>query len=143
MPNPTAETDDGCPIDSQTREWIEARASWLLDRIGWGKARKSPIILPTTEYFPRTFEETYEDTRALLDRMCEYAGLPADEIDLSLFYEGTPLDTSTMTSGLYHRDGDRFRIWIEVSQLNDPLRVAATMAHELGHVYLLGFNSYQ
>jgi len=140
MQNPIPETHRGCPIDEPTKEWIDARASWLLNRLGRERVRKAPVILPTLDYFPRDFQETYEDTRDLLDLMCEYSGLPSHEIALSLYYEQRPFDTSTMTSGLYHRDGDRFRIWIEVSQLGDPLGVAATMAHELGHVYLLGYN---
>src|SRR5262249_53438579 len=32
----------------------------------------------------------------------------------------------------------KFRIWIEASNLHDPLALVATLSHELGHVLLLG-----
>ena len=42
------------------------------------------------------------------------------------------------TAGVYQPDGAKFRIWVNAKYLLDPLTIVATMAHELGHVHLLG-----
>ncbi|MBX3443277.1 MAG: hypothetical protein KF774_12805 [Planctomyces sp.] len=122
-----------CPVDAATRDWIDQRWGWLEDQFGIERVRRAPVVLPRAEFFPDAFDGTTESIRRMLDRMCGYMELDPGSIELSLFRE----EHSTFV-GLYHPEGDKFRIWIEARNLPDPLSMAATMAHELGHVHLLG-----
>lgn len=42
------------------------------------------------------------------------------------------------SAGLYEGHEGRFVIGVEVGNLDDPLGLVATLAHELGHIHLLG-----
>ena len=77
----------------------------------------------------------------MLDRVCGYMDIDPAAVELSLYQDRNPVYEGVWqhgTAGLYHAEADRFRIWVEVGNLNDPLAMAGTMAHELGHVHLLG-----
>jgi hypothetical protein len=77
----------------------------------------------------------------MLDRVCAYMDIEPAIVDLSLYQDRNPVYEGGRrrgTAGLYHPDGDTFRIWVEAANLDDPLAMVATMAHELGHVHLLG-----
>jgi hypothetical protein len=72
-------------------------------------------------------------------------GLDPGCVELSLYDDQSPLAGQPNfegqwqgTAGLYHPEGGRFRVWVELENLADPLGMVATMAHELGHVHLLG-----
>jgi hypothetical protein len=72
-------------------------------------------------------------------------GLDPGCVELSLYDDHSPLAGQRGfegqwqgTAGLYHPESGRFRVWVESENLSDPLGMAATMAHELGHVHLLG-----
>lgn len=130
-----------CPIDSAVREWIDVRWEWLEQEFGTQRLRQTPVILPTAEFFPDPFDGTEEHARRELDRLCRYMGLDPATIDMSLYADRNPVHTERGregTAGLYHPEGNRFRIWIEVGNLDHPMAMLATMAHELGHVHLLG-----
>jgi hypothetical protein len=130
-----------CPVDTATRNWIDARWAWLEDQFGTGRVREARVILPRPEFFPDPFNGTAEEARRMLDRTCEYMGLDAATVELSLYAERNPLYADGWqhgTAGLYHPEGGMFRIWVEAANLADPLAMVGTMAHELGHVHLLG-----
>ena len=77
----------------------------------------------------------------MLGRVCAYMGIDAATIDLILYEDSTPSYEGhwrESTAGLYQAHEVKFRIWIEVSNLDDPLAMVTTMSHELGHVHLLG-----
>ncbi len=135
-----------CPVDSDTRQWIDHRWRWLEAEFGADRVRTAPVILPRPEFFPEPYNATEADARRMLDRVCEYMGIDPAAIRMSLYDESNPWAESLIlgvqrtkgTAGLYHREGGRHRIWIEAANLHDPLAMVATMAHELGHVHLLG-----
>ena len=73
----------------------------------------------------------------MLGRVCAYMGIDAATIDLILYEDSTPSYEGhwrESTAGLYQAHEGRFRIWIEVSNLDDPLAMVATMSHELGRL---------
>jgi hypothetical protein len=82
----------------------------------------------------------------MLNRVCGYMGLNPGCVEMSLYDDQAPLSGHPMlggqwhagTAGLYQPEGGKFRIWVEATNLDDPLGMVATMAHELGHVHLLG-----
>lgn len=130
-----------CPVDPATRQWLDMRWDWLEDEFGKERARRARVILPRPEFFPDEFHGKEEDARRILDRTCEYMGIDPDDVELSLFEDRAPVYDGELrhgAAGLYQSDGGKFRISVEVRNLEDPLAMVGTMAHELGHVHLLG-----
>ena len=130
-----------CPIDPTSRDWIDRRWKWLENEFGLDRLRCAPVVVPRPQYFPDRYRGTEEDAQRMLGRVCAYMGIDAATIDLILYEDSTPSYEGhwrESTAGLYQSHEGRFRIWIEVSNLDDPLAMVATMSHELGHVHLLG-----
>jgi hypothetical protein len=106
--------------------------------------REATVILPTEEFFPDAYDGTEPAVRTLLDRVGGYMGVAAGGLGLGFYSEanrpalidadGRPV---AGTAGRY-QEGEKPTIWIETSYLDDPMALVATMAHELGHVLLLG-----
>lgn len=129
-----------CPVDPQTRQWIESRMAWLKAQFGAGLYTR-PVVLPAAEFFPDAYDGSEPTVRTLLDRVCGYMGIRCDEIEVSLYSEQVPIQEGGLvpgTGGLYVEEDGRFHIWLNESNLDDPGGLVATMAHELGHVLLLG-----
>lgn len=130
-----------CPVDPATRAWIDNRWAWLEGQFGAERIRGAKVVLPRHEFFPDRFSGCSEDARIMLNRVCVYMGIDPNSVELSLYedrptvYEG---GWRRGTAGRYQPDAGKYRIWIEVSNLSDPLAMVGTMAHELGHVHLLG-----
>lgn len=129
-----------CPVDDETRAWLERRMGWLTDQFGVERLRSARVVLPTPAFSPDPYDATEDDARVLLDRVCGYLGLDPATVELSLYVDRPEFDGEWRhgTAGLYHEDGGRFHVWVEVQHLDDPLAMVATMAHELAHVHLLG-----
>jgi hypothetical protein len=130
-----------CPVDPATKAWIDDRWAWLEGQFGVERLRNGRVILPRPEFFPDQFSGTPEDARVMLDRVCGYMGIDPTSVELSLYEDRTPIYEGQWrqgTAGLYHPEAGKFPIWVEVTNLSDPLAMAGTMAHELGHVHLLG-----
>lgn len=130
-----------CPVDPDMRAWIDARWQWLEDQFGRDRLQRVQVVLPSPEFFPDPFQGTEEDAQRMLYRVCTYMEIDPATVELSLFEDRNPVHDGEWrhgASGIYHPDGDTFRIWLEASNLADPLAMVSTMAHELGHVHLLG-----
>src|SRR5262249_43567735 len=130
-----------CPVDPATREWVDRRWDWLEGQFGLERLRSTVVVLPRPEFFPDPYNGTEEDVRRMLDRVGEYLGIDPDTVRLSLYEDRNPVHKGQWrqgTAGLYHPERGKFRVWVEVSNLSDPLGLVGTMAHELGHVHLLG-----
>lgn len=134
-----------CPVDADTKQWIDARASWLVSQFSMERIRSCPVVLPTVEFFPGEFRGDEEDARALLDRICGFLALEPDQIDMHLYDDSARsrnevlgVHGSDETLGLYVEDEGRFHILVEWNLLESPLDLSATMAHELCHIHLLG-----
>jgi hypothetical protein len=130
-----------CPVDPATREWIDSRWSWLEAQFGLDRLRKACVILPRHEFFPDPFHGTEEDVRLMLDRVCGYMEIEPTSVELSLYEDRNPAYEGQWrqgTAGLYQSEAGRSRVWVEVTNLSDPLALVATMAHALGRAHLLG-----
>ena len=44
-----------CPVDPQTRHWIESRMAWLKSQFGADGLRTRPVVLPAAEFFPDAY----------------------------------------------------------------------------------------
>jgi hypothetical protein len=130
-----------CPIDPPTREWIDRRWDWLTREFGSERLRSAQVILPSPEFFPDAYSGTEDDVRVMLDRVCEFMDLNPDSIELSIYRERRPIHGAGWhegAAGLYHEEDGKYQIEIEAANIDDPQRLVATIAHELGHVHLLG-----
>lgn len=133
-----------CPVDPDVKTWIEQRMNWLVAQFGWGQFAEFEVLLPIEEHFPVAYDGSTEAVRDLFAQVCEYMEIDPDTVELKFYSEGrAPFlfgEGGSGTAGLYdHREGQT-TVWLEVSNLSDPVSVAATFAHELCHMHLLGGN---
>jgi len=108
---------------------------WLSERFGIERMRRARIILPTAEFFPDPFEQTFECVRRLMDRLCDYMAVDPGKLGLEICDN----DQLPGAAGHYDASGQPV-IRIAASQLLDPERLVATLVHELSHEILLGGN---
>lgn len=135
------ESKVACPVDEATREWIDRRWAWLEEQFGLERVRKLDVILPLAAFFPDEFSGNEEDARVLFDRVCRYMNIDAATVELFLYEDRNPVHDEQGrkgTAGLYQEEAGKFRVWVEASNLTEAIGMVATIAHELGHVYLLG-----
>lgn len=136
-----------CPVEEEDKLWIEESMQWLLEEFGSETFREIEVVLPTDEFFPDEYLGVEEDVEALVERVCSYMQVDRRRLEIEFFddqqvqiqqglcyLEGA----SEGASGHYIRRRDKFVISLESSQLTNPMGLVATVAHELGHVRLLG-----
>jgi hypothetical protein len=147
------------PISEEDRLWVNEgfrRLERLLDR---RRMLEATVITPTAEDFPDPYDKTTEAAEKLFSRVCDYMNVDRHEIEFEIFPDETEAlkailphwsgSAGKRAAGLYIHameerssgDSDDRRqavVAIRSSQLKDPLALVATMAHELGHVILLG-----
>jgi len=135
-----------CPIDDDTRQWIDDRMNWLIGQYGFDAPQNATVVVPTKEFFPDHYEPTEDCLQALFDRMCDYMQVDRSRVSLQYYEHNVPVvasssglnDYQSSTSGIYEESNCAITVWLNVNCLDDPPAVVATMAHELGHVHLLG-----
>jgi hypothetical protein len=140
-----------CPVEERERTWIEESMEWLRGEFGVAPLNV-PAILPTSEYFPPPFSGSDGDVRAVVRLVARYMGVQTDvdvqfseDLDhaqelMRLFPGRTGMVRSSGSAGEYAdagADGPQV-ITIDRSNIGDPARLVAVIAHELGHVRLLG-----
>jgi hypothetical protein len=140
-----------CPVQERERAWIEESIDWLRGEFGVAPLNV-PVILPTSEYFPPPFSGSDADVRALVRSVARYMGVQADvdvrfsedfddaENLMRLFPGGTGTFRSSGVAGAYtHADADGLHVvTLDRSNVGEPERLLAVIAHELGHVRLFG-----
>jgi hypothetical protein len=112
-----------------------------MEQFGRDRLRAIRVVLPSADDFPDPYSGSQEDARVLLDRVCGYMEVDPATIELGLYSERNAVHDFGVhpgTAGFYQEEEGRFRVWVERASLDDPLGLVATMAHELGHVHLLG-----
>ncbi|MEO2091794.1 MAG: HEAT repeat domain-containing protein [Gemmataceae bacterium] len=121
-----------CPVDTRTKAWVESRMLWLADRFGLDRLRAAAVVLPTDEFFPDRYTPDETGCRGCLLRMCGYMGVAPESVHLQIVDDEEMPDAA----GLYQMR-ERSVISLARSQLEDPMRLMATVAHELAHELLL------
>jgi hypothetical protein len=137
-----------CPVDKETQEWIDESFRWMIAEFGLDTLRSVEVILPTEEFFPDDFDGSRPSIRSMLERVCEYMDVDANLVDIRfdesedvpeihpLAAEGTERSHAL---GTYQKRCDgKYQISLNVTQVTNPEMLVATIAHELGHVILLG-----
>lgn len=133
-----------CPINIREKTWIELRMQWLIDRLGFDALQRVEVITPSDTFFPEAYNGSEQDLRRLFHQVCGYLQAPHERIELKFFTQGRrdemPSALKQGAAGLFERseaDGGKSTIWLEQSSAADPMKVIATLAHELSHHVLL------
>lgn len=115
---------------------------WCAEEFGEGIFRRD-IILPTTGFLPASYAATPAQISALLNRVKILMSVDSTSIRLDLF-DGSAEKKKAATSGRsravghFHMEKGRAVISLDNSEAADPAYLTAIIAHELGHVRLLG-----
>jgi hypothetical protein len=138
-----------CPVPDRERDWIHESMAWFRDQSGEGPL-SAPVILPTRDYFPPPYTGSDEDVRRLVGVIAEFMGIQpridvrfSSDIDhvqnLLRLVLGGPTSYGG-AAGVYSGKGKDGRpvITLDRSNADQPGRLIAVIAHELGHVRLLG-----
>jgi hypothetical protein len=137
------------PVTEEQRLWVDEGFRRLARAVGHDRMLHARVILPDDEFFPDRYDGTESALQPLFARVCEYMGVDRSQIDVEVFPDHTEELKKIVPywrggdrepAGLYMRDGNESRMVVALrsTQLKDPLTLVATIAHELGHVILLG-----
>lgn len=141
------------PVSAEAGEWIEKSMRWFVSLYGQERLENLPVVLPTEEFFPDDFQATYESAQATMQRICFFLRIDSGQIHLEIFEDAEAQlarelrkslphwsEDSHRAAGTYSEDAERekFCIRLKHSLLTDPMRLVATISHELCHVLLLG-----
>lgn len=119
---------------------------WFVMQFGIDRLH-ADVVLPTDDYFPGVYRGAREDVRSVLDRLCTHMGIDPDRVELEhdaadgnpQLSANVPIHAQWRGAAGHHRlrDGQSV-IEIRDDQAARPMALVATIAHELGHVLLLG-----
>jgi hypothetical protein len=144
------------PVDERERTWIQDNMEWFRGQFGDGPL-SAPVVLPTREYFPPPYSGRDDEVRALVGRVAGYMGVTSgvgvefrDDLDhaaeMSRLVPGGPSRFSGAAGEYAGAAGEytgaaesgRAVVAIDRASAGDPAILLAVIAHELGHVRLLG-----
>jgi len=143
------------PITEQDRQWIEEGFRRLDKMLGRQRMLAAQVILPTPSFFPDRYDATPQTAETLFGRVCGYMQVDRRMVELEIFSDETAELRKLLPywrggtggcAGLYTHDSppdadahhEGMVVAVRSSQLEDPLALVATFAHELGHAILLG-----
>jgi hypothetical protein len=138
------------PLDKENIGWIINSFNWIINEFGIGTLLNSEIIIPVKEKIPININPSVNYAKELVDFVAEKMGINKNSISVDFYNQSQmKLDANIITqryeddktsSGQYWGKTKRgkYQISLETSQLNDPIRLIATIAHELSHIKLLG-----
>lgn len=149
------------PINDEDRLWVDEGFRRLEKLLGRRRMLEARVITPTAEDFPDPYDKnSAESAEKIFARVCTYMQVDRSTVEFELFPDETEElheilphwrgTSGKQAAGIYlhameERSPDRNDdgkehavVAIRSSQLKDPLSLVATIAHELGHVILLG-----
>jgi len=138
------------PLTGEQKEWIEKSFHGLLQEFGEKYFVERPMILPELKYFPDKYDGSDDSVIKLVEHLCSFMDVNPELVEVDFFFDRDDTAEKHRTgnmgqpsgaAGLYFSQAtgeSRRKIAINVSQLKNPTGLVATIAHELGHVILLG-----
>ena len=140
------------PVNQEERLWVDEGFVRLEAMLSRERLLEAKVVLPDAEHFPDAFDGNEASVETLIHRVCEYmridptayqAGNLSDEADelrensLWSIQTNRPAGIYFGHESVMEEDG-RVVIALKSSVLKDPIVLVATVAHELGHLILLG-----
>jgi hypothetical protein len=140
------------PVNDEERLWVDDGFVRLQKMLGRSRLIEAAVVLPDDKYFPDPFDRSEASIEKLTHRVCEYMHVDGTRIKLEIFPdEAEELRENSLWSintdrpaGIYfghestiEEDG-RVVMALKSSIIKDPVVLVATIAHELGHLILLG-----
>ena len=130
-------------VDDETAGWHAENFDWL-ERC-FGSVAESELILPTGEFFDTRREDGAVDVAALFDEIKGHCGMadwpitlvPDDDGQTSA-RDGSPIPVVRERGvlGTASADEASFTITYQKTLVDEPVRLIATLAHELAHCLL-------
>jgi hypothetical protein len=136
------------PVSDEERQWIDGGFERLAKLLGRQRMLDAVVMLPTPEYFPDPFDGTERSLEAMFCRIARRMQVDPARVELQVFDDEAHTTMSLVplagakarvAGGLYVHDGaERTVVAINSYQIGNPTALVATLAHEVGHVILLG-----
>jgi hypothetical protein len=145
------------PVNDEECQWVDEGFRRLERVLGRHRLVEATVVLPTPECFPDSYQKNTAGAEALFKRVCSYMHVDRSRIRLEVFADETEELRSVLPywrgdsggcAGFFSHDPSTqsasaaeeecMLVALRSTQLKDPLSLVATMAHELGHVILLG-----
>ncbi|WP_212831379.1 hypothetical protein [Catellatospora sp. TT07R-123] len=118
-----------CPVRPQEHAWLESSLSWLEQEFG-----RAPLLAPPArpaDLIPAGYTGGLQEARTLVDLLCWRMGVDPVRVELELHSQPAPL-------GHHRLRGGNSVIGVGFGHAATPTAMIATVAHELGHVLLVG-----
>lgn len=121
-----------CPVEPAIRDWLDAEWAGLKRDLGLDLSSR-PVLEPSDEYFPDPWRRDPASAQAMLVRLCGYMGVDASTVEVA-FYQPDP---ATESPPMLARQGDRFLLPFDVTELASPAASAAVLARKLALLRLV------
>lgn len=138
------------PVSEEDRLWVDGGFDRLSRMLGRNRMLQAEVVLPDEAHFPDPYDRSVRAAEKMFSRICGYMKVDPRQIDVEVFPDETEelgrmlpywQGSHSGCAGLYvHPDGENRNMVVALreSQVDDPVALVATIAHELGHVILLG-----
>ena len=136
------------PISDDDQRWVDSAFCRLANLMGWQRMMTARVALPTAEDFPDPYDSSALAVRTLFLRVARSMRADVSEVELRLFSDAIELTQDAVPfaarerstpGGLYiDSQSGRKLIAVHDRELKDPGVLVAVLAHELGHLILLG-----
>jgi hypothetical protein len=145
-----------CPIDRETRLWMENAFLWLAGQFGNDNIAQKKMLLPDLKYFPIRYDESKDSLIKTGEIVARQMEIDIHEITLDIYEQNiqefsgdlghrvwTQIDRESnekLSAGLYFDKNEKgnYEIFIEKKNLTDPENLVAVLSHEFAHIKLLG-----
>jgi hypothetical protein len=131
------------PQGAKGRAWVEKVLRWCVTEFGEQAVRRE-FALPTADFLPTglTGPDQRARIREFVDRVGAVMGADTGALEVRLFeaedQNSAGRSGKRRTVGHYHRTEGRDVIELDVGHADRPAALAALIAHELGHLRLIG-----
>jgi hypothetical protein len=125
-------------LPPEEEEWQIETWRWLLDRFG-GLAvlSQASLVVPSREFFPPTEATGHDRARYVFEAVKNHAGMADWKCELIAQAERPDfVECDHAAAGTFSFDGRAVAITYDPALLDEPVKLVATLAHELAHYFL-------
>ena len=124
-------------VDSASREWIEARSSWIVSSFGLDQIQRCPVALSANQFLPDDFVPGEQGAQEVLERLCRHAGIESQSVELSLLDPNDPRFDGSGPLRLHAEMNGKHLVWINEAELECPELFVTSVAHAVARIRLL------